>query len=291
MRPATSARMARMKWILLGLASLLIVATGLWGLGRWRWQLKTQALLERLESERLPLPTERFDPRELEGLPDPVARHLRQALPPDTPLIRAADVVHEGVFNMSPHGEQWKPFTSRQRVITRRPGFVWNGRVWMAPGLAVHVHDAYVNGEGILEPAILGLFTLIKLRDRGEVAHGELMRYMAEAAWYPTALLPSQGMQWEPIDAHNARATLVDGDVRLSMTFHFGANGLIETIRAEDRGRAVGDRVIPTPWEGRMFDYQRRNGLLVPVQGEVAWITPEGRLPYWRGTITELKYH
>lgn len=44
------------------------------------------------------------------------------------------------------------------------------------------------------------------------------------------------------------------------------------------------------PWEGRMFDYQRRDGMLIPVQGEVAWLTPRGRKPYWRGTITELTY-
>ena len=160
----------------------------------------------------------------------------------------------------------------------------------MAPGLDVHVHDAYVGGEGVLEPAILGLVTLVKLRDRGEVARGELMRFMAEAAWYPTALLPSQGMQWEPIDASSARATLVDGAIRLSMTFHFGADGLLDTIRAEGRGRTVGDQVIHTPWEGRMSNYQRRDGLLIPLDGEVAWLTPEGRLPYWRGTITELRY-
>lgn len=280
-----------MKWLLLGLAGLLALATVLWGLGQRRWSGKTQALLARLESARTVMPPEHFDPRMLDGLPDPVARHLRLVLPPGTPLIRAADVAHEGTFNMSQEGEQWKPFTSRQRVVTRRPGFVWDGRVFMAPGLAVHVHDAYVDGEGILEPAILGLFTLLNLRDRGEVARGELMRYMAEAAWYPTALLPSQGMQWAPVDAHSARATLMDGDVRLTMTFHFGADGLIEAIRAEDRGRTVNGQIIPTPWEGRMFDYQRRDGLLVPVQGEVAWLTPQGRLPYWRGKITGVRYH
>lgn len=279
-----------MRWLLFGLAGLLVILAALWGLGQWRWSQKTQALLQRMEAARLPVPAEAFDPRQLEGLPDPVARHLRQVLPPGTPLVRAADVRHEGLFNMSPDGEQWKPFTSRQRVVVRRPGFVWDGRIAMAPGLSVHVHDAYVDGEGILEPAVLGLFSLARLRDRGETARGELMRYVAEAAWYPTALLPGQGLQWEALDARSARATLVDGEVRLSLTFHFGADGLIETIRAEDRGRAVGDRIVPTPWEGRMSDYQRRGGLLIPVRSEVAWITPQGRRPYWRATITALEY-
>jgi len=46
----------------------------------------------------------------------------------------------------------------------------------------VRVHDAYIAGEGILQPAILGLFTLINLRGGGDVAQGELMRFFAEAA-------------------------------------------------------------------------------------------------------------
>lgn len=279
-----------MKWALfvsLGIASAVVV---LWGVGHWRWSAKSQDLLDRLEAARVPASSERFDPKELEALPAPVARHLRQALPAGTPIIRAVDVVHEGTFNMSATGEQWRPFTSRQRVVTRRPGFLWDGRVSLMPGLAVHVHDAYVDGEGILEPAIAGLFTLARLRDRGEVARGELMRFFAEAAWYPTALLPSQGVRWEAIDDRSARATLVDGSVTLTMTFGFGGDGLIETIRAEDRGRTADGRIIPTPWEGRMFDYQRRDGVLIPVQGEVAWLTPEGRKPYWRGAITRIAY-
>lgn len=279
-----------MKWLLFGLVDIVIAAVTLWGLGQWRWSSKTRALLDKLEATQSGAAAERFNPQELQGLPEPVACHLRQVLPEGTPIIRAVDVVHRGRFNLSQTGEQWKPFTSRQHVVTHPPGFVWDGRVSMAPGLDVHVHDAYVGGEGILEPAILGLFSLVKLRDRGEVARGELMRFMAEAAWYPTALLPSQGMQWEPIDASSARATLVDGEIRLSMTFHFGADGLLDTIRTESRGRTVGDQVIPTPWEGRMSNYQRRDGLLIPLDGEVAWLTPEGRLPYWRGTIIELSY-
>ena len=40
----------------------------------------------------------------------------------------------------------------------------------------------------------------------GEVAQGELMRFFAEAAWYPTALLPSQGVRWQAVDDTSARA-------------------------------------------------------------------------------------
>lgn len=279
-----------MHWVLFSLLGIAAAVMAARGIGHWRWSGRTQALLDRLEAARVPTPPERFDPRQLDGLPPPVERHLRQALPAGTALIRKVDVVHHGSFNLSQAGERWRPFTSRQRVVTRRPGFVWDGRVSMMPGVPVRVHDAYVAGEGILEPAIMGLFTLMSLHDRNELARGELMRFVAEAVWYPTALLPSQGMRWEPIDSQSAQGTLIDGDLRLTMTFHFGNDGLIDTIRTDSRGRTVDGTVVPTPWEARMSNYQRRGGLLVPLDGEVAWLTPQGRLPYWRGTIAEIAF-
>lgn len=279
-----------MKTMVLGLVGFVAMVGAAWAFGQWNWARKTDDLSRRLEAARQAAPARVFDPGELEGLPEPVVRHLRQALPPGTPIIRSVDVTHHGTFNMGESEEKWKPFTSRQRVVTQRPGFVWDARVSMGPGLTAYVHDAYVDGEGVLEAAIDGAFTVVDLRDRQETARGEFMRFFAEAPWYPTALLPSQGVKWEAIDERSARGTLADGDTVLSMTFTFGPDGLIETIRADSRGRTVGSQVIPTPWEGRMSNYQRRDGLLIPTQAEVAWLTPQGRWPYYRGAVREISF-
>src|SRR6202008_2673629 len=106
---------------------------------------------------------------------------------------------------------------SDQRVITQCPGFDWNARIVVAPGFTVYVHDAYVGREGILDAKLLGLVTLAESRGTPEIARAELMRFLAEAAWYPTALLPSQGVQWEAVDDCSARASLVDGAHRVTM--------------------------------------------------------------------------
>lgn len=279
------------KWslaVVVGVGVLLVV---LGAFGAWRWAGSTRALNERLESARQPVSPARFDAaRDLEGLPAPVQRYFRTVLTDGQPLVAAATVEHRGTFNMGEHAPQWKRFTSQQRVVTRRPGFVWDGKVVMAPGFNVHVHDAYVAGEGILHPAILGLFTIVNMRGTREVAEGELMRFFAEAAWYPTALLPSQGVRWEPVDERSARATLRDGPISLSMTFAFAEDGTVQTARADARGRTVAGKVVMTPWEGRWSDVQVRDGMRVPLTGEVAWLTPEGRKPYWRGTIVSLRY-
>lgn len=283
-----------MAWILWGLAAMaagFAAGMALARYGAWRWAARTHALFAQLEAAReAPVPARYDATRELQGLPAPVQRYFRTVLTDGQPLVAAATVEHRGTFNMGEAADRWKPFTSQQRVVIRRPGFVWDGKVAMLPGLNVHVHDAYVAGVGILHPAILGLFTLIDLRGAGEVARGELMRFFAEAAWYPTALLPSQGVRWEAVDDHSARGTIADGGLSLTMTFRFAADGTMHTARAEARGRTVAGKIVMTPWEGRWSDTQSRDGMRVPMTGEVAWLTPEGRKPYWRGTVSALRY-
>jgi uncharacterized protein DUF6920 len=145
-------------------------------------------------------------------------------------------------------------------------------------------------GGGVLHASLLGLFTVADMSGRGDVAEGELMRFLAEAAWYPTALLPSQGVRWEASGYRSAYATLDEGDHTIRMLFTFDERGLIDTVRASARGRAVGGEVVPAPWHCRFWNYQERGGMPVPIDGEVAWLLPEGEKPYWRGHITEITY-
>jgi hypothetical protein len=282
--------MVWLKWLAISIVVLLAVLSALGALGRSRWASSTHGLNERLEAGRQAVTPSRYDAsRELEGLPAPVQRYFRATLSDGQPMVAAASVEHRGLFNMGETNDSWKPFTSQQKVVTHRPGFVWDGTIVMVPGLNVHVHDAYVAGEGILHPAILGLFTLMDLRGSGDVAEGELMRFFAEAAWYPTALLPSQGVRWEPIDDSSARATLVDGVISLTMTFSFSEDGSMRSVRADARGRTLAGKIVMTPWEGRWSNVQLQDGMRIPMTGEVAWLTPEGRKPYWRGTIASLR--
>lgn len=274
-------------FVILGLTAIIAVALVY---GSNRWQSATNEMHAKLEAARLPIGAKKYGPDDLIGLPAPVQRYFRAVLKGGQSMISAVSLEHIGTFNMSETAEQWKPFTSTQRVIARRPGFDWDGRIEMMPGLTVRVHDAYIAGEGILHATLFGLVSLANIRGTPEVEQGELMRFFVEAAWYPTALLPSQGVRWEAIDDHAAKATLKDGDVTVTLLFRFNDAGLIGSARAEARGRAVNGVVIPTPWEGRFWGYELRDGMRVPMEGEVAWVLPEGPKPYWRGRITHLSY-
>jgi len=279
-----------LKVLVIAIPVIVVAVAAVVVYGALRWNTRTRELRARLEAARVPVEPQVVSFRELEGLPAPVQRYFRTVLKEGQPMVSGVRVQHIGTFNMGETTDQWKSFTSNQRVVTQRPGFDWDGRVTMMPGLQVRVHDAYVAGEGILHASLLGLFSLVNLRGTSDVAEGELMRFFAEAAWYPTALLPSQGVRWEAVDDRSARGTLTEGTIAVTMLFTFNEQGLIDTVRADARGRTVGGRVVPTPWHGRFWNYGERSGMLVPLDGEVAWLLPEGAKPYWRGRITKIIY-
>ena len=209
--------MNALTWTALGSGFVAAAGIGLVAFGRSRWARATQTQMAKLEAARLAVPAGRYDVREIEGLPAPVQRYFHAVLKDGQPLIAATSFELTGTINMSATGEDWKPFTSWQRAVVQRPGFLWNGSVAMFPGVAVHVHDSYIVGQGRLHAAMLGLFTVAVVQGGGEIARGELMRYFAEAIWYPTALLPSQGVHWTAVDESSANATLVDGPINLTL--------------------------------------------------------------------------
>jgi hypothetical protein len=206
------------------------------------------------------------------------------------PMVSALTIDMTGTFNMSGATDKWQPFTSRQRIVTDRPGFLWDARIAMALGLSTHVVDSYIAGEGQLHAAVLGLLTVARVHGGDEIARGELMRFFAEAVWYPTALLPSQGVRWAAVDENSANASIADGPLALTLSFSFNDTGLITSVRAEARGGMVGDKVVMMPWECILSDYHVRDGMNVPNTGEAAWIHPAGRRPYFRGTISSVSY-
>ncbi len=283
------------QWIAIVSVSI-IVSLGLAAIyGNYHWQSDTDRLRTNLTNGRQTIELEIYDPKELEGLPAPVQRFFKTVLKDGQAIVAAVKLSQQGQFNMSETEDKWSPFTATQLVMTQRLGFDWDARIQMAPGLNAFVHDTYLLGEGNLHASLLGLVTVADVRGTPEADQGELMRFLAEATWYPTALLPSQGVRWDAIpqrggcanDDTSARATLTDGATTVSLVFQFNAEGTIATMRAEARYR---DKLTAMPWSGRFWEYSVRNGMLIPLEGEVGWEYPEGTRLYFKGKITEINY-
>jgi hypothetical protein len=267
---------------------LIIVSLGIAALyGSYRWQIGTDNLRAQLTNGRREIQPKIYDQQEISGEPAPVQRFFRTVLKDGQAIALVVKLDQQGEFSFNEMKDKWNPFTATQLFIAQRLGFDWNARIQIAPGLNAFVHDTYLLGEGNLHASLLGLFTVADMHDTPELNQGELLRFLAEAVWYPTALLPSQGVVWEAINDTSARGTLTDGTTTVSLVFQFNAKGVISTIRAEARYR---DKLTAMPWVGRFGEYSIQNGMLIPLYGEVGWEHPEGLRLYFKGRITEINY-
>jgi len=156
----------------------------------------------------------------------------------------------------------------------------------MLLGVAAYVHDSYIAGVGTLHAALLGPCTVAEVHGGGEIARGEMMRYFAEMAWDPTALLPSQRVRWTAVDEGSADATFVDGPITLTVLFRFDDAGLIASVHADARGSGVGKDMVMLPWDCTVSNYQVQHGMMVPVRGGAA----KGSKSYFVGDVTSIAY-
>jgi hypothetical protein len=181
-------------------------------------------------------------------------------------------------------GDSWQKHTAEQIIGVRRPGFVWFARVQLAPLLSAHILDAYVDGEGLIEVRLFGSLRVARMTGP-QVSRGELMRYFAELARAPHAILHNPCLHWREIDKTTVEVSAdgADGPARVRLMFE---NGDLAHIEADDRPRAVGGNTVPTGWRGRFFDYHEMGGCRIPTRAEVSWLLDDGPFLCWRGKLT-----
>lgn len=265
------------------------------GAGARRWRAATRRLVSDLDGAARPPAAVSFEA--VAALPDPVRRYFQRVLREGQRPIRGARVVQRGTFrsrDTDPDPEAgWSPFRAIQRFTAAPPGFVWDARIRMAPLVSVRVRDGYVTGHASMRGAVAGLFPVVDADDDAGLRAGALSRYLAEAVWLPTALLPGPAVTWTAMDDRHARATLADAGTVVAVEFEFGPGGEIVAVYAPNRPRAVPGRkgaYVTAPWGGRYGEYEEHGGMLVPTTAEVYWVLEGREQPYYRGRNVSIVY-
>ncbi len=111
------------------------------------------------------------------------------------------------------------------------------------------------------------------------------MRYLAELAWAPDAILQNAMLQWSA-QGNSLRVALQHGDVRCELGITLDDEGRIGSVFAPDRPREEDGRFVERPWRGRFSDYKKHWGRWLPFKGEVGWVLDEGLVNVWQGEIT-----
>lgn len=233
---------------------------------------------------------QRVDLSALQDLPPPVARYFRHVLSDGQQPIAAATMRQAGTLRTDTASAGWRPFTASQFIAPPATGFVWNARVGMPFALHVRVLDSYIAGVGAGRVSLLSAFAVASDAGAPELNAGALHRYLAEAVWYPTALLPQSGVAWTPIDERAALATLSDRGTTVSLEFRFNDAAEVTGIYSPGRFGRFGGQYRQVPWEGHFRDYRPLAGMRVPRDGEVGWYDDGALQLVWKGRVDDLRY-
>ena len=275
-----------MRYVLFSVVGIVLVAVLAVIISTWRFGRRIRSEMQQMAAAAAPVAGPLA--ADLAALPAPVQRYFAYAGVLDHAPLRLAYLRHTGTFRTGADAG-WLPITGEEIFSVNPPGFIWKGVISMAPGVNVTARDYYIAPRGNMLIRAVGLVTIDDAKGPA-IDQGAMMRYFAEMAWFPTALLPGPNVQWEAIDDASARLIARDAAHPEELTVTFDAEGRILTITAQARTFKSGSVERVAPWGGVYSDYREVDGLRVPFSAEVVWHFPEGDLPYARFTLTEVRY-
>ena len=278
------------KWLLVASGVIVVGAAVAVLIGQARETSKAERMAATLLQGASRPGSETVDFASFTELPPPVARYFRHVLKDGQKLIRMAKMHQSGMLRTSTTTETWSSFTASHLVVTTATGFIWNAKVEMPLAAHVRVLDSYIAGVGAGRVNLLSAFAVASEAGAPELNGGALHRYLAEAVWYPTALLPRPGLVWSPIDDRAAMATLTDRGATVSLEFRFNEAGEVTGIYSPGRFGRFDNGYKQVPWEGHFRDYQIQTGMRVPLYGEVGWYDKGALQVVWKGNILEAQY-
>ena len=218
-------------------------------------------------------------------MPELVRTYLARSLPPG--------VAVPAIVRVEQTGEMWKkpgarviPFRATEYFAVDRVAFSWRARFPILGPLGLTVVDEFADGSGRLCVSLLGV--PLQTENGPETAVGEAMRYLAELAWAPQAIVANRELEWQEIDDESVEVAYRVGATRVAVRWHFNEDG--DVVGATGmRPFLIGKTSVQLPWGGEFGAYATFHGIRVPISAEVWWDLPEGRFVYWRGRLTGLE--
>ena len=127
------------------------------------------------------------------------------------------------------------------------------------------------NGEARFDIIALGFIPIARAEHSSALIRGELMRYLAELAWAPDAILLNTALRWREDAPDRLAVSAGTGERAAEVMLRLDNEGRIASAFAPDRPRSATSPILPTPWRGRFSDYRFHDSTWLPFAGEVAW--------------------
>ena len=232
--------------------------------------------------------TSSFTYAEIDSLPPVLKKYFRTNIKEGSVKPRFVRLKQEGLFRTSENSD-WKELTAEQYYLTKEPAFLWNGSIKMNSLLSARGIDYYFNKEGYLSVKLLSSITVSDVEGE-QISQSQLFRWISEAPWFPTSLLPNERLKWTDADSVKATANIKDGDNEVTAHFFFNENGEITKVQTYDKYRTTNVGYTTALFTGYFSNYKEVNGFRVPTSAEAEWNLDNHDFKYGKFSITDIDY-
>ena len=197
---------------------------------------------------------------DLRDLPEAIGRYMKFSGALGKKRISAVHLLHSGQFKPGPN-RRWLPIRGEYFITTKKPSFLWYGRVgWN--GFSIVARDSYVDGRGRIQVKALSLIPIVD-DESDTIARSAFGRCVAELTLAPTFFLDRTRVQYTHAGRDHARCIVTDGAFSTEADLFVHADGSLDRIvvmRYFDRGggratleRFTGAGSHPKLFGGRML--------------------------------------
>lgn len=268
--------------------NIIILVVSLGSFGYYSFQEIIQQETTQLLNKNLRTENKNLNYSDLNNLPDPVKKWLRNSGTLGKPFISYGKVTQIAEMQMKPEQDNWLKATAIQYTTIDNPAFIWSVDVKMNSFLNFQGRDKFDEGKGEMLIKLNSLFNIVN--ERGEkLDEGTLQRYLGEMVWFPSLAL-SPYITWKQIDENTAQATMTYKGTSGSGKFYFNSNGDVTRFSAL-RYKGNEANAKRHEWEMNITDYKIFEGIKVPARMTSTWKLDNKDWTWLKMEVTDIKYN
>jgi hypothetical protein len=180
---------------------------------------------------------------------------LAHSLAPGAPLASAVWLKMHGSIRLN----GWKSFRAEE-VLHQERGFVWKARVGVISG-----RDALIDGDAGMRWKLLGLWPVMTASGP-DIVRSAIGRWIAEAIWLPTMLLPEHGTLWKDSSATLSRFGQMD-----TLQMKLDGQGRLKEFAMQRWGNPDSPTFGLHPFGGIVEEERVFEGYTIPSRLRIGW--------------------
>ena len=271
------------------IANIVILAVSITSYGTTTFQRKFERDVLAGLSRQVSPPESILTEEDIESLPDPVQRYIRNSGSIGKPVVNNFRLEFTGRIRQD-DGSEWMPFTTVQYNFIEDASRYFFMKAEMKR-LPVAGYHCFKQGEAYMDIRLFSLFR-VQYQTGPEMGISETVTFFNDMCCMAPASLIDERISWLEVDGNNVKASFSLNDITISAWLCFDENGKLLNFVSDNRYAYDSEKGMQQyQWSTPLADYREVDGVNLYTSAEAVYRYPEGDFCYGTFTLTHVEYN